>query len=160
MNDLQSRQIWLCWRWEIRKGKKTKVPREPSGCASGTDKKYASSWVTYQEAADAMAAGNFDGIGFVIPEGYFFLDIDHREVSDPYVQLLLERFSSYTEMSVSGTGIHIYGKCDLTRIPTYTDKKGKLRLDQDFYMKNPNDVELYIGGLTNRYAAFTGNAGE
>ena len=32
-------------------------------------------------------------------------------------------------------------------------------LDKQFYMKKPhNGIELYIGGLTNRFAAFTGNA--
>ena len=156
MEDLKSRRIWLCWRWEVRKGKRTKVPKAPSGCASGTDSKFASTWVTYEETAAALEKGKFDGIGFVIPEGYFFLDIDHRDASDPYVRMMLERFSSYAEMSVSGSGIHIYGKCDPDKIPTYTDKSGKLRLDATFYMKNPNDVELYIGGITNRYAAFTG----
>lgn len=36
---------------------------------------------------------------------------------------------------------------------------GKPRLDKQFYMKNPNNgIELYIGGLTNRFAVFTGNA--
>ena len=158
MEDLKSRRIWLCWRWEVRKGKRTKVPKAPSGCASGTDRKFASTWVTYEEAAGALEKGKFDGIGFVIPEGYFFLDIDHRDASDPYVRMMLERFDSYAEMSVSGSGIHIYGKCDPDKIPTYTDKSGKLRLDAAFYMKNPNDVELYIGGITNRYAAFTGKA--
>ena len=37
-------------------------------------------------------------------------------------------------------------------------KDGKIKLDRQFYMKNPhNDMELYIGGITNRFAAFTGN---
>lgn len=157
MNDLQSRRIWLCWRYETRKGKRTKVPYAPSGCAVGTDAKFASSWVTYEEASEAVSNG-FDGIGFVIPEGYFFLDVDHRDATDPYVQMLLERFSSYTEMSASGTGIHIYGKCDLSQIPTYIDEKGRRKLDRTFYVKSPDELELYIGGLTNRYAAFTGNA--
>jgi hypothetical protein len=53
---------------------------------------------------------------------------------------------------------HIYGKCDLDKLPTYTDKKGNLRLEKAYYMKNPNNhLELYVGGLTNRFAAFTGN---
>ena len=69
---------------------------------------------------------------------------------DPLVQTLLERFDSYTEYSVSGGGVHIYGKCDISRIPTYMDEKGKLRLDKAFYQKNPNNkMELYCGGITN-----------
>ena len=155
MKELMEMRIWFCWRYEIRKGKKTKVPKSIYGTATGTNAVYAHSWVTYDEAA---AAEGFDGIGFVIPEGYFFLDLDHKDLSDPYVKLLLERFDSYAERSVSGGGIHIYGKCDVSKIPTYTDKDGKKRLDKAFYMKNPhNDTELYYGGITNRFAAFTGD---
>ena len=158
MNTIKAERRWLCWRYETRKGKRTKVPYAPSGCSVGTDAKYASTWVTYEEALQAAERNGYDGIGFVIPEGYFFLDIDHRGVDDPYVQMLLERFSSYAELSVSGNGIHIYGRCDLSRIPTFVGKDGRLKLSREFYMKNPNEVELYIGGLTNRYAVFTGNA--
>ncbi len=61
--------------------------------------------------------------------------------------------------SVSGNGLHIYGKADLSKLPIAPDKNGKPRLDKQFYMKNPNNgIELYIGGLTNRFAVFTGNA--
>ena len=98
------------------------------------------------------------GVGFTTPEGYFFLDIDHGELSDPLVQTLLTRFDSYTEYSVSGTGIHIYGKYDFPKLPTYIGKEAKTRLDNQFYQNNRKiGLELYIGGITNRFAAFTGN---
>ena len=43
------------------------------------------------------------------------------------------------------------------RLPT-EKIDGRLRLDRRFYTKNPgNDLELYIGGLTNRFAVFTGD---
>ena len=99
-----------------------------------------------------------DGIGFVIPEGYFFLDVDHQELTNPFVQMMLKRFSSYAEISPSGNGLHIYGIADMTRLPMAQDKDGKQKLDRQFYMKNPNNgIELYFGGLTNRFATFTGN---
>ena len=107
MKELMNMKIWFCWRYETRKGKKTKVPKSIYGTATGTSAAYEHSWVTYEEAE---AAEGFDGIGFVIPEGYFFLDIDHKDLTDPYVKLMLERFDSYAERSVSGGGIHIYGK--------------------------------------------------
>lgn len=86
--------------------------------------------MTYDEAVAAAQQHGDNGIGFKIPDGYFFLDVDHRDVTDPYVQLLLDRFDSYTERSVSGGGIHIYGICNIDRVPTYLDKDGKLRLDK------------------------------
>lgn len=95
---------------------------------------------------------------FCNTERLLFLDIDHRPLTDPFVQMLLERFNSYTERSVSGKGIHIYGKCDFEKLPTYADKNGNPRLDKAYYMKNPNNhLELYVGGLTNRFAAYTGD---
>lgn len=159
MNELKAQKIWFCWNYETRnKGKKTKVPVSAYGTATGTNAAYEHTWVTYDDAAAAAQEHGNSGVGFKIPDGYFFLDVDHKDVTDPYVQLLLERFDSYTERSVSGGGIHIYGKCNASRIPTYTDKDGKLRLDKAFYMKNPhNGTELYCGGITNRFAVYTGN---
>lgn len=158
MDELKSQKIWLCWNYETRKGKRTKVPISASGAATGTNSEYAHTWVTYDEAFKAAEERGYNGVGFKIPQGYFFLDIDHKELSDPFVQLMLERFNSYAEYSVSGGGIHIYGKCDINQVPTYLDKDGKLRLDKAFYMKNPhNSTELYCGGITNRFAVYTGN---
>ncbi len=71
--------------------------------------------------------------------------------------MLLRRYNSYAEKSISGNGIHIYGICDLSRLPTYIDEKGRLRLARDFYMRSPDDLELYIGGITNRFAVYTGD---
>ena len=158
MAELMQQKLWFCWNYETRSGKRTKVPISAYGTPTGTNEPYAHTWVTYDEAVKAAREHGYSGVGFKIPKGYFFLDVDHKDLTDPYVQLLLERFDSYTEYSVSGGGIHIYGKCDIGRLPTYIDDKGKPRLNKAYYMKNPhNDTELYCGGITNRFAVFTGN---
>jgi len=155
MQELKQMRIWFLWRWGTDKnGNPTKVPFAATGGETGTDDAHSSTWVTYDNAVVAAEKYHAAGVGFKIPENYFFLDIDHRELSDPLVQTLLSRFDSYTERSVSGGGIHIYGKCDFTKLPTYIDKKGKVRLDSQFYQKNSKiDLELYVGGITNRFAA-------
>lgn len=159
MQELKQMRIWFLWRWGLDKnGKPTKVPFAVSGGATGTDENWRHTWVSYEDACAAMKLKHAAGLGFKIPEGYFFLDIDDKELSDPLVQTLLARFDSYSEHSVSGGGIHIYGKCDFSKLPTYIDNKGKVRPDKQFYQKNPHiDLELYVGGITNRYAAYTGN---
>ncbi len=159
MQELKQMRIWFLWRWGVGKnGNPTKNPFAANGGATGTDDAHSSTWVTYDESVAAADKFHAAGVGFKIPDGYFFLDIDHRELSDPLVQTLLARFDSYSERSVSGDGIHIYGKCDFSKLPTYIDNKGKVRLDKQFYQKNPHiDLELYVGGITNRYAAYTGN---
>nr|DAP89328.1 MAG TPA: dsDNA helicase [Caudoviricetes sp.] len=160
MQELKQMKIWHLWIWgKGRNGKPTKVPISAHGGETGTDKDHSSTWVTYDEAIAAVQKRHAAGVGFVIPEGYFFLDIDHMELTDPFVQTILNRYNSYTEYSQSGNGVHAYGKIDISKIPTYTDDKGKLRLNKQFYMKNPhNATELYFGGITNRFACFTGNA--
>lgn len=69
--------------------------------------------MTYDNAILAKERINADGVGFILPKGYFFLDIDGRSVNDAFAKRLLKRFDTYAEYSVSGNGIHIYGKCDL-----------------------------------------------
>lgn len=160
MQELMDMKIWMLWRWSTdQNGKPTKKPLAAGGGPTGTDDKWSHTWVTYNEAVKAKEHNSVAaGVGFKIPKGYYFIDIDHKELTDPLVQTILARHDSYAEYSVSGTGIHQYGKCDFTQIPTYIDKEGKIKLDRQFYMKNPNnDLELYIGGITNRFAAFTGN---
>ncbi|MBQ1452335.1 MAG: hypothetical protein IIZ23_00040, partial [Ruminococcus sp.] len=161
MNDnfteLKEQKIWLCWNFREKGGKKTKVPIAASGEKTGTDKAHRHTWVTFDEAKKAANDRKYSGVGFVIPKGWFFLDIDHRDMTDPYIQTMLERFGSYAEKSVSGEGLHIYGKCDFTKVPT-EEKNGRLKLHRRYYQKNPNNgTELYMGGLTNRFAVYTEN---
>ena len=46
--------------------------------------------VTFDEAKKAANDRKFSGVGFVIPKGWFFLDIDHRDMTDPYIQTIHE----------------------------------------------------------------------
>ena len=113
MQELKDMRIWFLWRREINGGRINKIPFAASGGATGTNERYRHTWVTYDEAVAAMKEQSAAGVGFVIPKGCFFFDIDHYDLTDPFVKLLLERFNSYAERSVSGKGIHIYGRCDL-----------------------------------------------
>ncbi|WP_273234218.1 phage/plasmid primase, P4 family [Ileibacterium valens] len=150
MESLKKQKIWICWNLIDD----TKRPIAASGCkTSAKSNKHSCTYVSYDEAVAAKNRNGYSGVGFVIPKGYFFLDLDHRDLEDPLVKKILSRFDSYAELSQSGNGIHIYGKCDLSQIPQNHDK-----LSNRFYVKNSKlGMEVYIGGLTNRYAAFTGN---
>ena len=85
MKTLENEKIWVCWYYSTRKGKRTKVPIAASGCTTGTDESYRCTWVTKAEAEKAAKEKHYDGIGFVLPPGYFFLDIDNRARDDPFV---------------------------------------------------------------------------
>ena len=153
IDGVKNMPIWLLWRKQNRGGKISKVPFAASGKPSGTSETYRDTWVTHAEALQAASTKKADGVGFVIPKGMFFLDIDHRDLNDPMVQEIIARFNSYSEISASGEGIHIYGLCDVDQLPV---SDGKLSIE--YYTHHPdNGLELYIGGLTNRFTVFTGN---
>ena len=160
IEDLKQEKLWLVWNYMPGKnGKMTKVPFSVYGGATGTDEKYKDTLATYDEAYVAMQSCGASGLGFKIPKDMYFLDIDHREMSDPLLQKLLSRHNSYAEYSPSGNGIHILGTCDIRKLPIiYDEKKKRDVLSGEYYQKNPgNGVELYIGSITNRFATFTGN---
>ena len=159
INELKNMPVWMLWKRQKVGKRVAKKPFAADGSICGVSDEYKDSWVTYAQAQSAVESQKADGVGFKIPSGMFFLDIDHRELDDPLVQELLNLYNSYSEYSVSGEGIHIYGLCDIASLPTYEDPKDcELKLSKEFYSHHPeNGIELYIGTLTNRFAVFTGN---
>jgi len=114
--ELTERPQWVCWRYEERGEKLTKVPYEPftGHRASATD---LMTWSTLDQVLDAYVKGAppYDGIGFVFSSAdpYCGIDIDDcrnpetREIS-PWAQKIISRVQEgYVEASPSGTGVHI-----------------------------------------------------
>ena len=93
MAPLKQLRIWVCWVWkQIENSKPSKKLISSTGGPSGTSGNWSHTWVTYEEAVAAVETIHAAGIGFVIPEGYFFLDADHYPLDDPFIQMLKERF--------------------------------------------------------------------
>ena len=160
VDELKSKKLWFLWSAKPGKnGKVTKVPFAANGGATGTDDAHKGTWVSFDDAESARNQFQASGIGLKIPTGFFLLDIDHKDISDPFAQLMLSRFSSYAEVSPSGKGIHIIGQCDITKLPVhFDDRRKRLVLDSEYYQKRSDiGLELYIGDITNRYGTFTGN---
>lgn len=140
---------WVIWRWEIVNGKRTKVPYQashPDRKAKSTD---PNTWSDYATAMDASKQA--DGIGFCLLNseyGAFDLD-DCRDVAsgtiDPWAQELVKRAGSYTEITVSGTGLRIIGRATGPKI----HRKQKVT--------NGSTLETYRGDAE-RYIVMTGNA--
>jgi putative DNA primase/helicase len=109
-DELKPRKQWVCWRYETREGKKTKVPyqsnRKP---ASSTD---PATWTTFD---DVTKAQGFDGIGFVVTFPYTGIDIDHcrnpqtGELSE-YAKSVIATLNSYSEVTPSNAGIRVWVK--------------------------------------------------
>ena len=110
VDELKDKNLWFLWSAKPGKnGKVTKVPFAANGGATGTDDAHNGTWVSFDDAESARNQFRASRLGLKIPKGFFLLDIDHKDISDPFAQLMLSRFSSYVEVSSSGKGIHIIG---------------------------------------------------
>lgn len=109
---------WVLWRRVDVNGRIAKLPISPwSGKAAACDR--PETWSTYRHVGYARRKFRSDGIGFVFTSDDPFcgIDIDRCRTSIGEIaadaQALVHRFGSYTELSPSGSGIHILVKAKL-----------------------------------------------
>ena len=129
LNGLRELRQWVAHQ--------NKIPRNPltGGNAMANNPE---TWGTFEEAQRAISQYGFDGIGFQF--GVFApntlrvsgIDLDHVVHSDgslePYAEEIVMQMDSYTELSPSGTGLHIL--C-YTKLPDIGRKKGLTRGSND-----------------------------
>jgi primase-polymerase (primpol)-like protein len=139
--ELLEYKQWVLWRRAAVNGRVTKVPISPwSGKAAACDK--PQTWSTYRHVLYALRRFLCDGIGFVFTNADPFcgIDLDNCRAVNGTIATdaldMIRRFGSYTELSPSGTGVHILIKAKMSG-------KGR-RTDQ---------IELYDFG---RYFTVTG----
>ncbi len=144
--DLVQHNQWVCWKFNDRAGKITKVPvnirtgRFGSVSESGT-------WSSFGEARDyfeANRANGIEGLGFVFSQADPFVGVDLDDCFDPdtgameeSAERIMRELNSYTELSPSRRGVHILVKGNL---PAGERRKGK--------------IEMYDSG---RFFTVTGN---
>ncbi len=115
---LEAARQWVAWREDDRSGKPAKVPYlSPQRMARSDD---PGTWLTRPQAEavaiDLLAAGRKGGVGLVLGgEGdlrFGGIDLDSclGFLGDmtPAASEVLERFSSYAEVSASGTGVKVF----------------------------------------------------
>lgn len=142
--ELKQLSHWVGWKYMQRPGEdhKRKVP------INAMDGQPAKSndpvtWCDFDTACLGKERFGLDGIGFMFSgDGIFGIDIDHcynpeTQELDPAAAEIIETVQSYTELSPSGTGIHILCKGAL---PEGRKRRGA--------------VEMYS---TLRYFTVTGN---
>jgi hypothetical protein len=98
------------WRFEPRPGrdKLAKVPVDPD-TGYRTNPHDPANWRTFEAAAHLDA---FDGLGIALGGGLAGVDLDdcrdpRTGVIAPWALDVIERLDSYTELSPSGTGLHV-----------------------------------------------------
>jgi hypothetical protein len=130
--EWRQRDRWDCWKQED-KSKPSYIP--------GTDKHASCTnpahWASFDVALEALRkVPGYAGLTFaVIGDGYIVIDLDRcRNAKNgriaAWARKIIKRFNSYTEVSSSGTGVHIILKGKLPpqgrkqgRIEVYADKR-------------------------------------
>ncbi len=107
--ELTSRDRWVRWRFEDRAGKPTKVPLSLDGRRAASNR--SSTWAPF-DAARRSELG--EGLGFVVGDGIGCIDLDHcidasGVIADWAQEIIDANPSTFAEVSVSGTGIHVWG---------------------------------------------------
>ena len=145
--QLKALDRWVLWRFVLRRGPDgkevwTKVPFTTGGTAASSNN--PKTWTTYDDAADTLIFGEFDGIGVMLGDDLHGIDLDDcrdPETGDllPIALEVLEKVDGYAEVSPSGTGLKIFTNTNLDRSRT----------------KKSAGVELYRDG---RYFTVTGHS--
>lgn len=104
---------FVVWKAEPRDGKPTKVPYQPRRFHSRASVTDAGTWATFAEAKEVLSVGGFEGLGRVLGDGLTVIDLDGCRNArtgrlTPRARWVLRLLDSYTEVSPSGTGLHVW----------------------------------------------------
>src|SRR5215211_5640163 len=119
---------WVCWRYEERDGKPTKVPIGPL-TRKKADSTNPETWADYSEAVKACKEHGYGGIGFVFTPDDDLCGVDLDGCLDPetgeiegWAQEIIEELDSYAEITPSGKGVHVLIRGTL---PPGRNRKGR-----------------------------------
>lgn len=136
--EMKDQPRWVLWKRVERDGKVTKIPINVL-TGMGAKSNDPSTWTDFETALGSVGAFGCDGLGFMLGNGFFGVDLDHaldNQEGKALCREFADALHSYTEISQSGTGIHIICKGAL---PVGGRKRG--------------NVEMYDA---NRFFALTG----
>src|SRR6266700_3141567 len=141
---LSSRPQWVVWTYRMQEGEIKKPPFNPkTGKLASVTR--PDTWGSLSDAQKAYETGKYAGVGFVLTQGIVGIDLDHCSLKvNPqplyYYQAgyFAEVLETYTEISPSGTGLHLLMEGSLP---------GKYR--------RKDNIEMYQDG---RYLTVTGQS--
>ena len=165
LSQLQGVPQWVVWRSELEDGKQKKVPYNPHLHLIRASVKISKSWGTVDQAVNALATGNYSGLGFMITPPLVMIDLDNsfdrttRTITDPQAAEIVREVNSYFEASpykglhglvyvgrpirnLHTDEIEIYGYDRFTTITT------------DHIPDTPTTIELRTGAIEALYHRF------
>lgn len=157
-NYLTSLPQWVAWSGKIgHNGKTVKIPINPKlGKPAKTND--PDTWASFDEALAYSRKKNLPGVGFVFSENdeIVGIDLDHcidpeTGVIDDTVKKIVDRLNSYSEISPSGHGLHIFVRGGLPEGPR---KNGKVEIydNKRFFTVTGNVVEGAPSAVIERHA--------
>src|SRR5215204_1596248 len=108
--ELTIRPQWVVWKAVGDKPDKVPYSVRTGRKASSTD---LMTWSTFEEAAEAYEHGEYAGLGFVFSSADPYTGIDMEKCVEEdgtiarWALEIARYFDSYTELSATGTGLHI-----------------------------------------------------
>jgi RecA-family ATPase len=152
--EMMATPRWAPWRavWNPKgnggAGKYEKIPHRADRPSAGLSNKTAAGWTTFHQALAAYKQhpDKFAGVGYLMtgPHGVVGIDLDHcrdpqtGEVA-PWAAEVAAKLDSYTEVSPSGTGLHVI-------------TSGEVSED---WANHEQGVEVYAGNVA-RFLVITG----
>ncbi|HEX5011108.1 MAG TPA: hypothetical protein VFY71_11980 [Planctomycetota bacterium] len=138
--ELRVTPQWVCFRLlppRKPKGKPTKFPVDPQS-GEPADTTDAATWGTFEQAVEFAQANSLAGVGFVFTGDDPYVGVDLDDCRDATTGLLadwaraiVDGLQSYTEVSFSGTGVHVLGRGTL---PEGGRRKGRIEMyERDRY---------------------------
>jgi putative DNA primase/helicase len=135
--ELRERRQWVLWSGEDGK----KVPKQAANSHRNASTAKSATWCSFDEAvAGAIRHGLGIGFVFTATDPFVFVDLDWYERPTELQQRIIAKLATYTEVSPSGNGVHLFLRADKSRLGP------GLRLDV-------LGVEVYLHG---RYSTVTG----
>lgn len=176
--DLKKKHNWVCWKSEVRNDKLTKIPIAPwkfekgqFRAVSATEKNNLTRFRVARGFADKYES---IGIGYSFQPEDDVVGIDLDDVRDrdsgeidEWAEEVIEDLNSFTEISPSGTGFHVYVfgelgssvKDDDVGIEAY-DRDRFFTITGNHFDSSPNDMKRrqgVIDDLKDEYSKSTDN---
>lgn len=145
--ELKTPPQCVAWKMEPGKdGKATKVPYQPANPQFKASSNNPKTWGTFEQAIAVASTDGFSGVGRVLTKDDHLgcVDLDHCRNSvtgaiEAWAWEIILKLNSYTEVSPSGEGVHIWVK-----VQTKTDTR----------KRKSGNIEIFWWGL---YLTMTGN---
>jgi putative DNA primase/helicase len=142
--EIRIRPQWVVWKAVGDKPDKVPYSARTGRKASSTD---LMSWSTFEEALEAYKGDGYTGVGFVFSSGDPYSGIDLDGCVDPttgelaaWALEIARYFQSYTELSTTGTGLHIIVKG--LQVPNRRKEKVEVYSSKRFFTLTGHELEV------------------